>query len=241
MELVQPVAITVTAGRLPTANKALKRLVKPKPIFELHGIGSLDRTRLESYIAREFDDVYDAHITGYLPELFSMQCHGRYSAVGGLRPATDGQLFLEQYLDCPVEDAIGNRFDTPVSRHEIIEVGNLVATHRGATQLFFMMLAAIGLQAGFRWAVFSATDKVARIIHKLNFVVLPLADADPEKLGGGAIAWGRYYETRPVVLAGDIRATVSRLRQSLLADAAMTLFGPTISKLATRLRRTVYQ
>ncbi len=236
MDFVQPIAEFPAAGRLAPAHKVLQRFVRPRPVFALHTVDSPQRAGLEAYIAEQFDAAYHARITGYLPLLLSMQCQGRYSAVAGLRPATDGPLFIERYLDRPIEAELAARSDTPVARRDIFEVGNLVATHRGVSQLFFAILAAVAHRAEVRWAVFSATDKVARIIRKMNFIAYPLAKSDPARLGDEAGQWGRYYDTGPVVLAVDVEATVARLRESLLADAAMSLFGRTIRDLARRLR-----
>ncbi len=236
MDLAQPIAGIPGAGRMDVAHRALQRLVRPKPIFSLHGVASPERRELEAYITTRFDEIYQAQITGYMPKLLSMRCNGRYSAVAGLRSAADAPLFVEGYLDQPIEAGLATYSDIPVARRDIIEVGNLVATHRGASQLFFTILVAVAQKAGIRWAVFSATNRVARIIRKMNFVCHLLARSDPARLGNDVSLWGRYYDSEPVVLAVDVEATVARLRESLLADAAMGLFGKVVSELARGLR-----
>lgn len=236
MDLVQPIAEIPVAGGLGAARKALQRLVRPKPIFSIHGVSSPERSELEAYIARQFDEIYHAQITGYMPKLLSMRCNGQCSAVAGLRSAADASLFIERYLDQPIEVELAACSDVPTVRRNIIEVGNLVATHRGASQLFFTVLVAVAKAADIQWAVFSATNRVARILRKMNFVCHLLARSDPARLGSDVSLWGRYYDSDPVVLAVDIEATVARLRESLLADAAMRLFGRVVSELARALR-----
>jgi len=88
---------------IPGPTKALGRLLCSAPAFELHGPDAPDRTALEAYIAAQFALVYDARVSEYLPLLLSMQCQNRYSAVAGLRRASTGRLFVEQYLDEPIE------------------------------------------------------------------------------------------------------------------------------------------
>ena len=52
-------------------------------------------------------------------------------AVVGLRPAMQGALFLEQYLDAPACQMIAARSGVPVRREQVIEVGNLAALAPG--------------------------------------------------------------------------------------------------------------
>lgn len=226
--------------RLPAVGKALNRLLTPQPIFSLHEIDSPQRAELEAYIARRFGRAYGATIDEYLPQLFSMQCQGRYSAVAGIRMAVKGELFVERYLDAPIEQVLSGLSQTLILRHHVVEIGNLVATHRGASLLFFILHAAMLHEAGFRWAVFSATDRVATIIDKLNFATVNLGMADPARLGEDVKAWGRYYDTRPTVLATDIVATVARFRQSPLPAAVLRFFSSTITELAQSVSREVW-
>ena len=227
--------------RLPSAKNALNRLLRPKPFFALHNIHSPQRRALETYVAQQFDCAYGATITEFLPELVSMQCQGRFSAVAGIRPALDGDLFVEKYLDEPLERTLGRLSSTSVSRSDIVEIGNLVSTHRGACQLFFMLHATVLCEAGFKWAVFAATDQVEKIINKLNFVTFDLGAADPARLGEDAARWGRYYDTGPAVRAADLAATVSQFRQSPLSAAAITFFSDTIAELARSIRIRPFQ
>ena len=217
---------------LPTARNALNRLLWPKPFFALHNVYSPQRPALEAYIAQQFDRAYGATVTEFLPELFAMQCQGRFSAAAGIRPAHHGDLFAEKYLDAPVEQVLGEFSPTIVSRADIVEIGNLVSTHRGACQLFFTLHATMLHEAGFKWIVFAATDQVEKIINKLNFVTSNLGAADPARLGKDATRWGRYYDTNPTLLAADVPATVAKLRQSPLTAAVITFFSDTISELA---------
>jgi len=225
----------------PMRRNALSRLLRPKPVFALHSPYSPERRALETYVAEQFQRAYGATITGFLPALFSMQCQGRFSAVAGIRPALDDDLFVEKYLDEPVELALGGLAPTAVSRSDIVEIGNLVSTHRGASQVFFTLHAAILHEAGFKWAVFAATDQVEKIIRKLNFVTFSLGTADPARLGEDAARWGRYYETKPTVLAAEVSATVERLRQSPLSAAVITFFGDTIAELGRSIRIRAFQ
>ena len=54
-----------------------------------------------------------------------------------------------------------------------------------------------------------------QIFSRLGLPLLAIAAADPARLGDAVGAWGRYYETQPVVVAGRIRRASERIgRQS---------------------------
>jgi hypothetical protein len=218
-----------------TSDRVLARLLSPKPLFTLHTPYSNDRAAVEGYISSQFAEHYDAQLTEFMPQLISMQCQGRFSAAAGIRPALEGPLFAEQYVNRPAEQILSERLQTPVARSEIIEAGNLAATRPGTSQLFLALTTAVMRRAGFRWGIFTATDQVEKIVRKMNFSVTTLGPADPSRLGPDAACWGRYYETNPCVLIIDIADTEKRLHQSLLSDAALTLFDNTIEDLANRL------
>jgi hypothetical protein len=220
----------------PPVSKALNRLLRLKPSFSLHNDYSSQRRQLEAYIGQQFEETYGATITEFLPEFLGMQCEHRISAVAGIRPAIGRNLFVEQYIDTPIELAINQFTPSPIQRSEIAEIGNLSAMHRGATILFFIVFAAIMHEAGFKWAVFTATEQLEAIIKKLNFITHDLAVANPRRLGDDASRWGTYYDTSPAVCVGDISATVEKLRQSPLPATVLAIFNDTITDLAQALK-----
>jgi hypothetical protein len=241
MQAIQALRLQNPQSGLHTARNALNRLLRPKPVFALHNVHSPQRRALEAYIGQQFECAYGATITEYLPQLFSMQCQGRFSAVAGIRTALDGDLFVEKYLDEPVEQLLSQLSPTIISRSNIVEIGNLVSTHRGACQLFFTLHATVLYEAGFTWGVFAATDQVERIIRKLNFATFDLGGADPARLGQDAAQWGHYYDTSPTVRAVDLAATVARFRRSPLSAAVITFFSDTIAELARSIRIRAFQ
>ena len=61
------------------------------------------------------------------------------------------------------------------------------------------------------------TQELRQLFLRLGIVPLPLAEADPARLGAEISRWGSYYDHRPVVLAGRIDlalAALSRRRAS---------------------------
>jgi len=188
----------------------LKKLILPTPKFKLHRQYSSSRLAVEAYIAQHFEREYGAQIFSFLPMLITIQCKAEYSSAMGIRSATQSTLFLEKYLDKPIEEMIQHITKKAFHRHEIVEIGNLVATQRGASQLMFILIAAALIKTNVKWMVFTATPQVSKILARLKFKTIALCEADQKKLQPRVSAtnqWGKYYKSRPMVLAGDLSQT----------------------------------
>jgi len=101
---------------------------------------SQQRSLVESYIHEKFHKRYAADVQHFLPNLLNLSCNNKLCATVGIRAAETEPLFLEKYLRYPVEQEIGMRFKTAINRDSIIEIGNLVSTWRGSSQLLFIIL-----------------------------------------------------------------------------------------------------
>jgi hypothetical protein len=215
----------------------LQRLLSPLPSFEVFLPESDERHRVTQYIADQFTAIHQANIHDFMPLLLSMRCQGQFKAVSGIRPAAGQELFLEQYLDQPVEAVLGERRNAPVARRQVAEVGNLVATQSGASQLLFLLLTALLHRCDFEWVVFTGTPVVIRGLERLGFRLEKLCDADPSKLTGSKPSdWGRYYQQRPQVVAGNVPAGIKVLSEHKLYMTALSLFETQISQLAPAFR-----
>ena len=211
----------------------LQRLLSPVPAFDVFLPESAERHRVTQYIADQFRATHQANIHDFMPLLLSMRCQGQFKAVSGVRPAAGHELFLEQYLDQPVEAVLSQLSNGQVERRKVMEVGNLVATQSGASQLVFLLLTALLHRCDFEWVVFTGTPVVIRGLERLGFRLEKLADADPSKLTSSKLSdWGRYYEQRPQVVAGNVADGIRVLSEHKLYTAALALFEQQIKQLA---------
>jgi tetratricopeptide (TPR) repeat protein len=65
------------------------------------------RAALEGFIAARFQRAYGARLTHFLPHLLGLRDGaGEWQAAVGYADAAAGPLFLEQYLDAPVEELL---------------------------------------------------------------------------------------------------------------------------------------
>ncbi|WP_193162018.1 thermostable hemolysin [Microbulbifer hainanensis] len=196
------------------------------PGFSLAAARDPGRIGVEQYISAVFAATYGARLYSFLPLLLSQGDGDRINAALGLRRADSGPLFLEQYLDKPVEQRLAEASGSPVTRADIVEIGNLVSTSRGSSRLLFLMLAELFAAAGVTWAIFTATPEVHRLLQKLTGNQVVLCQADGSRLGDKIADWGSYYDTRPAVTAINVteerRALLNRplIRELLLGCTA---------------------
>jgi hypothetical protein len=130
----------------------------------------------------------------------------------GYRRASEGPVFLESYLDAPVEIEIGKALGRRVGRAEIVEIGNFAADNA------FVMLelwgaAANDLAGSSEIAVATLTAPLRRIFRRIGLPFISLCRALPERLAQRAGEWGSYYEQDPQVCAGviaDGQAAIAR-------------------------------
>lgn len=158
---------------------------------------------------------YGARIQHFLPILLGL-CDVQDALLGviGTQFGTDpSRMFLEVYLDQPVEQALSAAVGEPVRREALAEVGNLAALQPGAGLPLVSTLAAYLDGAGVAWAVFTATDALRAGFRRRGLSLTDLGPADGSRVGIQLADWGRYYATDPRLTAiriDAIRETLGR-------------------------------
>lgn len=189
----------------------------PGPQLMLMALQGAARRPLEQFIARRFEQAYGARVRSFMPQLFGLShWRGEWIAAFGLRPAQGDTLFLEQYLDQPVERVIAARFGLPVSRSEIAEVGNLAGATPGALRDLIPALTSRLHRDGYRWVVFTGAARLCNAFTRLGLPLELLGTASVERLPvESRTDWGRYYQESPAVMAGDVTAGFHSLAADL--------------------------
>ena len=174
--------------------------------------GDPGRADIEAFIAATFHDTYGAHLSHFSDTLIGCRDpDGRWSAALGYSLAASGPTFLEQYLDAPLETEIGGRLGRPVARGQIVEVGNLAASHAGAARTLIVRTTELLYHMGLRLVAFTATASLLNSFGRLHLQPQLLAPANPRRLPDGGQAWGSYYDTHPQVMFGDIQYGYEKL------------------------------
>jgi Thermostable hemolysin len=68
--------------------------------------------------------------------------------------------------------------------------------------------------------VSTLTEELRHLFVRIGVTPLALGLADPARLGDDAADWGRYYEHRPVVLAGHLPLALRILARRQRGSAA---------------------
>lgn len=165
------------------------------------------RDEIEALVVEHYARCYGARVDRFLPFLLGLR---RGDAVVGAIGARDGasRLFLERYLDVPIDVALAARSGGPVRRSDVVEVGNLAGSDAGAGRVLVTTLAAWIHARGIPWAVFTGTTALRNGFRRLGVEMLDLGPADPARLGAERGSWGRYYDTEPRVTAVSVAETL---------------------------------
>jgi Thermostable hemolysin len=179
------------------------------------------RADTEAFIAQVYRARYGAELTQFLPHLLAFDdTNGRLQAAVGLRCGYEGPLFVEQYLDAPADAAIADAIGRPVSRDQLVEVGNFGALSAGDARQLILHLTHWLHAAGFRWVLFAATRQLRNTFDRLHLDTVELAEANPSRLLRDPGQWGQYYDAQPKVMFGDIAAGHAYLSRSQRVPAA---------------------
>jgi hypothetical protein len=161
-----------------------------------------DRAELESFIRTDFARVYGADVRHFMPHLMGLRGDdGTLLAALGFRAASGGRLFLEHYLDAPVETVLAEA-GRQVPRAGIVEVGNLAVSRAGGARWLITALTAYLEGARYQWVVFTGVPALINSFARMGIELLRLAPADRARLPADDQAlWGSYYEAGPAVVA----------------------------------------
>lgn len=209
--------------------KRMKRFTALSPsLIAITTYPSFNRRRVECFIEQTFHRTYGAKIDKHYPTLMSVHDEeDNILAAVGFRCAKDEPLFLERYLDVPIEQRLRGHSHIPVEREVIAEVGNLASLGQGASIFLFAALNAYLAQQGIQIDTFTATDSLHRHFTKLGMNAVELGKANQEKLPDHGVLWGTYFKENPRVIAGSVQQVLLGLHRHLqmvleTSDADMT-------------------
>ncbi len=167
-------------------------------------------TVLQTLIQDRYRAVHGAIPAGDYPNYCSVGPSNAPFAALGYRMAGAQPLFLECYLDRPVEQVVSERLGRQVDRQRIVEIGDH-ASRRPAATLILWHDAARSLAGQAEIAVAVLTRSVRDMLERLGVPLIELAPARIEAVGTAAAQWGRYYDAMPIVCAGDIGTGLAAL------------------------------
>jgi len=180
------------------------------------------RADSEAFIRKSFAAAHGADIQHFMPILLCLRdrfCQPR--AALGLRPAQNTPLFLEHYLESPVEAVLSDAFQQPVNRRGIVEVGNLAVGEKGEVRSLILAMTAFLYAADYQWVVFTIGPILINSFARLG---LPLTDLGPARIEHLPLEerdnWGSYYQQAPRVMAGRVSDAHDFLMQYQIQETA---------------------
>jgi hypothetical protein len=180
--------------------------------FAVHPTGDPRRHEVEEFVRHIYDEHYGARVSDFAPVLVSLRDYGgSIVAAAGYRHAARGPLFLERYLEAPVESLLASHGDARPQRGRIVEVGHLAASRAGEGRRLIFLLGPHLAAQRFQWVVGTLTEELRHLFVRIGVTPLVLGNADPAALGEEARHWGSYYDHRPLVLAGHLQRALRHL------------------------------
>lgn len=183
-------------------------------IFDLTECRNEDRAEVEAFIRETFSLAYAANVRSFMPRLLAVcRKDGDLLAAFGVRSARNEKLFLENYLDHPVEEEIEKKVGVKLDRSKIVEIGNLAAIYPGGVRWMIVALTVMLYEEGYEWVVFTGTSTLRNGFNRLGLHPVEICPARAERLGREEQArWGSYYDHNPVVMFGNIRQGFQSMR-----------------------------
>lgn len=190
---------------------------------ELSEVPESDRAPIEAFIRRRFSEVYGASIRSFMPRLFGLRdAQGDLIAAFGMRSAGSERLFLERYLDEPVEAVIKQHFDMTAAREHIVEVGNLAGATPGALRRLIPGLTDLLFRQQFQWLSFTGAAHLCNGFTRVGLPLHVVAAASVERLPPEErVLWGSYYDRSPSVMLGNVQIGKRRLREISVTPRAL--------------------
>ncbi len=176
-------------------------------LFDLTECIGDDRAEVESFIRETFASAYGASVSSFMPRLLAVcRKDGDLLAAFGVRSAKTEKLFLENYLDRPIEQVIEEKTGMKLERGKIVEIGNLAAIYPGGVRWMIVALTVMLYEEGYEWVVFTGTSTLRNGFNKLGLYPTDICPARVELLDEEErTRWGTYYDNKPTVMFGNIR------------------------------------
>ncbi len=175
-------------------------------LFDIIDANNSRRKQAETMIHARFQEIYGADVHQFMPKFLHLSSRDHHDiAMLGFRPACEEPLFLERYLNCPIETAIASHIGESVPRNTIVEVGNLADFQPGGARAAIVAASAFLYGVGYHWVVFTGVAVLYNAFYRLGLEPVVIAEASQACLSSKEQdEWGNYYEASPKVMFGNI-------------------------------------
>jgi hypothetical protein len=140
-----------------------------------------------------------------VPSFEAYRGHGTTpcKAALGFRRAAGQRLFLECYLDEPIESLASAALGRQVTRESIVEIGNFAADN-ALSMIALWGTVSNDLAQDCDLAVATLTLPLRRMFRRVGIPFQVLGEAEAHRLPPESGSWGAYYDLAPQVCLGEI-------------------------------------
>ncbi len=186
--------------------------------YELSEQTGSDRSTAEVFIRRSYARNFGTRIEAFMPRLFCLRHrNGTVCGAFGLRSANHS-LMVEQCMDRPIEQAVGERVGTTIARYTIAEIGQCCGAFPGAVRAMPNLLIAHLHREGFQWVAFAGSTNLRNAFDRIGLftIEIPVSEFartphEGQRAGRTSPASGAW------VLVGNLGAGY----RSLMREAAL--------------------
>jgi len=187
MTLATPVSLSLVRETPVSRSGLLVSPDRPFGAYELHEAFGAERARTEQFIAERYKRDFDARIEAFMPRLFSLRAAAAGEQDAGIEGAlglrnAQGRLFVEQYLDVPIEDAIRAATGQRIERASIVEVGHFAGIRPGTMRAMILLLADRLHREGAAWVAFAGTRALCNAFLRMHLQPIALCPAACDRL-----------------------------------------------------------
>ena len=185
------------------------------PVLRPVARDDLLRNELENFIFNAYQKSFDARLKSFLPNLVASSDADDYiCAAFGYSVAAENRLFLESYLDQPIDRLLSKKLHQNIQRKHIVEVGNLVIGETADSVGFLRDIANYLQGLGYEWIVCTATRCLRLLFLRAGARPISIGNALMTRVQDEGTNWGNYYVTAPEILAGNVRQSIALIDHS---------------------------
>ena len=182
-------------------------LVDQQKVYQLNNHHD-QRPQVESFIKNIFKEHHAAQVSSFLPSLFAVfNDRDETQSALGIKNASQGNLYLEHYLDNTIEELLQSILSESVNRREIVEIGNLASQNSASCKALFAHITQHLQDQNVKWITCTGTATLRVVFKRLGIKAIAIHKADQNRLGDEQYAWGNYYQNDPQVMLINVSET----------------------------------